>query len=156
MQKTNQFFEFLALCSIHMGGRIARIRGKEANRIVSPVLQQRLSIDLSRVEHLIKLKDRHQLNRIDSKVLEIRDFFPETLKRSRMTYTGRMMAREATHMKLINHQIAHISGGLRHLTPVKGILYHSGPVVTFQLLSPGTFSDYRSCIRIQQNLFPVK
>ena len=73
-----------------------------------------------------------------------------------MLHTRRRIFCKAANMKLIDHQIAHISGRLRHLTPVKGILYHSGPVVTFQLLSPGMFSDDCSCIRIQQNLFPVK
>ena len=156
MKCTDQFFQFQSFLIIFLRWCISRIGRKKTYRIITPVLQKLCSVYFPGIDCLVKGKDRHQFYCIDTQFFQIRNLFLQPREGSTMLHPGGGIFCKTANMKLIDYQIAHISGRLRHLTPVKGILYHSGSVVSFQLLSPGMFSDDCSCIRIQQNLFPIK
>ena len=73
-----------------------------------------------------------------------------------MLHSGRRIFRKSADMKFIDHQIAHISGGLRHLTPVKSIFDNPCSIVSCYFLAPGALSGHCPGIGIQENLLPVK
>ena len=69
MKRLDQLFQLRSLMVMLLCGRIIRVRRKEANRIVAPVIAKLLSVMFSDIHLFIKLKDRHQLHRIDSQFL---------------------------------------------------------------------------------------
>ena len=68
------------------------------------------------------------------------------------------MAGKAPHVKLIDHQVAHLPAGLRHVSPVEIVLHHPGPVCTARLLlfPPDALSGHGLGVGVQKNLIPVK
>ena len=59
-------------------------------------------------------------------------------------------------MKLVDHKITELLGGLRHIAPIENILYHPGPVAPASTLSPAALAGYHSCVRIQEHGFLIK
>ena len=84
MQRPDQLLEFRPLPVVLAGRRIAGIRRKKADRIVPPVIQQLLSVRFPGVHGFVKFKYRHQLHRVDAKLLQIGDLFLQPGKGSLM------------------------------------------------------------------------
>jgi len=156
METLDQLLQLRSLMVVLLRCRIAAVRSKEADCIVSPVIQKCVSVHLSGIHILIKFKNRHQLYGIDSQLLQIRNFFFQSGKGSLLTHTGRRVLRKSTHMELINHQLIQFFFRLRHGSPVEHIFYNSGMVMLLTLGSPDTLSCYCSCIGIQQNIVFVE
>ena len=72
MKRLDQPLEFHSFPVIFDTGRIACVRREEADRIVSPVIEQFIVIDEAGVPHLVELKDWHQFHCIDPQFLQIR------------------------------------------------------------------------------------
>ena len=158
IQFTNQIFQFIAfpielfICSI------TGIRCKKTHGIISPVIQKRPAVDFTPSHGLIKLKDRHQFYRSDSKFLQIRDFFFDSCKGSRMTDSRRGILRKTADMKFINDQILNGSDRIHVISPVKVIDHHPRPIfmILIRLFAPYALTGDRSCIRIQKRLRFIK
>ena len=84
VQIPDQLLQLGSLTVILGGRRIAAVRRKKAARIVAPIIQQALAVHLSCRHRLVKLKDRHQLHRIDPKLLQIRDLLTQSCKSTLM------------------------------------------------------------------------
>ena len=69
----DELFQFQTFPVILKGRTIACIRGEEAHRIVSPVIQKFILIDQAHIPHLVELKDRHQFHGIDPELFQIRN-----------------------------------------------------------------------------------
>ena len=134
-------------------GRIACIRCKEADSIVSPIIVQPLSINDTGIFHLVKFKNWHKLNRVDSKILQIWNLLPQSFKRTRCFHFRRCILGKASYMHLIDHKIFKWNIQIFCFLPVKVILYNSGMVnkicTAFRPLSPFSLSGNCSRIWIQ-------
>ena len=60
---------------------------EKADRVIAPIVIKVLSAFHTVAFHLIKLKNRHQLNRIDAQITQIRNFLAKSLIRSRCRNT---------------------------------------------------------------------
>ena len=74
MERFDQPLQFHSFPIILDTGRIACVRGEEADRIVAPVIEQFIIIDKAGVPHLVELEDRHQFHCIDPQFFQIRYF----------------------------------------------------------------------------------
>ena len=131
--------------------RIAGVRGKKADRIVAPVIQQPPPIHFSGVHGFVKFKNRHQLHRIDAELLQIGNLFLQPGERSLVCHAGRHVAGKAPHMQLVDDQVAQLPPGLRHTPPVKHIPHHPGMVMLFLMLSPDALARHRPGIGVQKD-----
>ena len=86
-------------------GRIAGVRGKETDSIVSPVIVELYAVHHLGVFHFIKLKNRHQLYGIDTQVLQIRYLLAKSLIGSPCGNAGGLVFREPPDVHFINDQI---------------------------------------------------
>ena len=66
------------------------------------------------------------------------------------------MIGETADVKFIDDKVAHFSFGLRHVAPVKCIIYNPGMVGPDLLLSPDTLAGNSFCVRIQENIIFVE
>ena len=149
MQFADQPFQLIALMIMLYRVRIAGVWRKITDRIISPVIEQLVSVMLSGRIHLIKFKDRHQLDRIDPKLFQIRDLFTDSLKGSFCHNSRRRINGKSTHMHLIDDQILQIVLKLFFIAPVKVIFYHPRliDVVGTEFFAP--VSLIRDCLRIR-------
>ena len=134
-------------------GRVACIRCKEADGIVSPIIVQSLPINDTGIFHLVKFKNWHEFDRVDSQILQIWNLLPQSFKRTRCFHFRRCILGKASYMHLIDHKIFKWNVQIFCFLPVKIILYNSGMVykirTAFRTLSPFSLSSNSSCIRIQ-------
>ena len=152
VELTDQLFQLSSLTVMLRLGSIAGVWRKEVDRIVSPVFQKPFAIYSTGIHILVELEDRHQLYGVDPQFLEIRDLFTKTGKGSRVHNTGRRILCKAADVKLIDDQVTDLTGGLRHVFPVKGITYHTGMIASDLLLAPFTLTGNGFGIRIKKNL----
>ncbi len=69
VERADQALKLVALMVVPVRGGIARVGREEADRVIAPVIQQALPVHLAAVAHLVKLEDRHQLDRVDPQFL---------------------------------------------------------------------------------------
>ena len=141
---------------------ITGIGRKKTDCIIAPVIIQALSVYHSGAFHLIKLKNRHQLDCIHSQILQIRDLLAQSLISA---FCPRCNTRwcifcKSPHMHLINNKILKRMLRRTDISPVK-VVFHNPCVINkirsaFRALSPVTLSRYCPRIRIKQNIFFLK
>ena len=68
VQRPDQLFQLGTFPVVFDFCSIAGVWGKKTDRIVSPVIDQGLSVYLPAVLHLIEFKNRHQLYGIDTQL----------------------------------------------------------------------------------------
>ena len=136
VQFADQFLQLIAVLGRFVAHRVAGVRREEADRIVSPVIEQRPAVHHALVSRLVEFKDRHQLHCVHPQVPEIRDLFHQSVERSRPFDAGGRMPREAADMKFIDDQILHRLAGKLRVAPVKAAFHDAGLVeaVFIQLL----------------------
>ena len=157
MQRANQTLELVALMIVFIGCGIAGIRRKEADRVIAPVVHQRFAVVLTHIAGLVKFEDRHQLNGVDTELLEVRNFFHYARKGAREPDAGGRMTGKAAHMHLINDQIGHRNMRLDTGAPVKIMANHTRTVRISALAgAPDALTGNRLGIRIKQQIFPVE
>ena len=156
MKITDQRPQLIPLVVVLLLRAIARIGGKIADSVISPVIDQFLSIKVPAVLHLVKLEDRHHLHCRDPEPLQIRNFLPESLKCTWRRHAGALSHSEAAHMELIDHQILH-RNRLVVIVPVIGcpddprtILRH------IVLLPPDPLPCHGLRIDVEQLMLPVE
>ena len=156
MEIADQRPQLVPLVVILLLRAIARIGGKIADSVISPVIDQFLSIKVPAVLHLVKLEDRHHLHCRDPEPLQIRNFLPESLKCAWRRHAGTLSHRETAHMELINHQILH-RNRLVIIIPVIG--GPDDPRTVFRhivLLPPDPLPCHGLRIDVEQLVPPVK
>ncbi len=124
----DQVLQLFALLVILRSARIAGIGGKEADRVIAPVVHHLGAVHHAAVLHLVKFKDRHQFHRVDPQLLQIGDLLPQPFKGARIVHAGGSMPRKAPHMELVDHQVLHGDRRRPVPSPVKVILHHPGLV----------------------------
>ena len=151
-------FQLVALPVILRAGGIAGVGGEKAHRTVPPIIIQLLAVHLPVVQHLVKLKNRHQLHRIDPQRLQIGQLFHQTGKRTRMDHSGGGVLGKATDMELIDDEVLHGNQGSADIAPVEVVLHHSGLVVLAvgRRFAPGALASHRLGVGVQQVLALVK
>ena len=86
MKFPDQVFKLCTLSVKFFLRAVACIRRKKTHRIVTPVVQKFLSIDIPGIPRLVKFKYRHQFHSIDAQILQIGNLFPDPVKGTRMFY----------------------------------------------------------------------
>ena len=128
VERFYEFFQFHPFPVVFDPGGVACIRGEETDRIVPPVIQKVVAVDVPHVPHLVKFKYGHQLDRVDPQLLQIGDlFFQPTEGSGVINLCGRRLG-ESAHMELVDHQVFHGDGLAAFQSPVKVVLYHAGAV----------------------------
>ena len=153
MKLPDEIFKLRPFPVILLTRRVSCVRCKKSNRVVAPVIQKRPAADFTFSHRLVEFKHRHQLNRSDAKRLQVGDFFPDTLKRSRKLHARGGMLCKTAHMHLINNQLLHRLFRLSGVTPVE-IVEHHPPMITLLpvgLFSPDALLRHRPRIRIQKH-----
>ena len=158
VQFADQFLQLIAVLGRFVAHRVAGVRREEADRIVSPVIEQRPAVHHALVSRLVEFKDRHQLHCVHPQVPEIRDLFHQSVERSRPFDAGGRMPREAADMKFIDDQILHRLAGKLRVAPVKAAFHDAGLVeaVLILLFSPDVLAGDRFGVDIEEHVFPVK
>ena len=158
MELFDHVFELQPFPVILQGGAVACVRSEEADRVVSPVIQQLILIDEAGVPHLVEFKDRHQLHSIDPQFFEVRDLF---FKRMEGPGTGCARGRifcEAPYMHFIDDEVFHgdLTGTLP--APVEIGTHDSCPVSVpgIVLMSPFALSCHCPGVRVQEKLGGVE
>ena len=140
--------------------RIAGVRGKKRHRIVAPIIVELLLIHHTGALHLIKLKNRHELYRIDSKIFQIRNLLAQSLKGSSALDPGGSILGKTAHMGLIDDKILKRMLQLLDVAPVKIVFYHAGlidkVVAALRPVPPFALSRNGSCIGVQNDVIRVK
>ena len=141
-------------------GRVAGVRRKKAHRIVPPVIVQLHAIHHAGALHLIELKNREKLDRVDAQILQVRNLLAQSLERAACRHPGRGIPGESSYMCLIYNQILRRNLRKRHFPPVKIILHHTGVIhktlATLRTLAPVPLPCHRLRKRIQQHIVLVK
>ena len=153
VQRLDQTFQLHSLTIIFNAGGVACIRGKEADRIIAPVVEKFIIIDQACITHLVKFKDRHQLHRIDPQPFQIRNLFFQPFKRARTGYAGGGRFGKSADMELIDYQIFHRDRLTSFQAPVKVVLYDPRTVAVMGIIlaSPLALSGDCAGIGIQQD-----
>ena len=152
----DQILQLGALLIVFVGGGVAGIGSEKTDRVVTPVVQQPVSVHHPGVHGFVKLKDGHQFHRVDAQILQVGNLLLQAGEGAFMNHAGGGMAGEAPHMKLIDDQVAQFPGGLGHISPVEDILHHAGMVAAFLFVPPDPLSGHGAGIGIQQDLLFVK
>ena len=131
---------------------VACIWCKKADCVVSPVIKQFPSINHTVIPHLIKFKNGHQLDCIDSKFFQIWDFFHNSVKCAGMRNTGRSIFCKTAYMYFVNDQIFHGDNRRFGNPPIKIVFHNPAPISKkcIRFLPPFTLSDDSFGIRIQK------
>ena len=101
LKRFYHMFELNALFVILALRCIARIWGKKAYCIISPVVEKSFAIYFSLVSRFIELKDRHQLNSCYTKSLQVIYLFFYSFKGSPEFNARGLIHRKASDMHLI-------------------------------------------------------
>src|SRR5699024_349462 len=96
----DQLLELRSLPVVFYRRSIAGIRRKKAYCIVAPVIQERSSVHFSFSRHFIKLKNRHQLHRVDAQFPEIRDLFLQSPESTSMGCARGRILGKSSYMQL--------------------------------------------------------
>ena len=75
VERLDQIFQFIAFMIMLHNRSITRIRCKERNRIVSPVIQDTFAVYIAHCLKLVELKNRHQFHGIYTKRQKVRNLF---------------------------------------------------------------------------------
>ncbi len=160
LQFIDQLLQLVPLVIVLHYGGIARVGGKEADRVVSPVVVELFPVHHPGVLHLIKLKDGHQLHRVDPQVLQIGNLLAQALIGPLGRHPGGLVLGEPSHMHLIDHQILQRRLQLLDLPPVKIILHHPGVIYeilsVLRTLSPVPLPGHGLRVGIQQYIVLVE
>ena len=158
MQAADEPFQLRSLPVIFDLRAVARVGRKEADRVVAPVIQQRLPVHFPHAAGLVKLKDRHELNGIDAQILKIGDLFHDAGKRAAVRHACAFMLSKAAHMKLIDDAVLQWRHLLTRHIPDKIIMDDPGLVkrIIRQLHAPLALSGDCPGIRIEQIPAAVK
>ena len=142
---------------LHRGG-VAGVGGKKAHRIIAPVVHQLPPVHRPLVGHLVKLKNGHQLHRIDAQLLQVGNFFPQAGEGPGAAHPGGGVAGEAPHVDLVDHQILKRPLRAQKIPPVKILPHHPGVIALPRALAapPHALSGHGPGIGIQQISGPVK
>ena len=108
-----------------------RLGRKKAKVAVTPIIVESLARYRrnSRVLELVKLVDRHELNAIDTKVLDVRNLVPKCGKGTGMFVLSRRMRGKSPNMHLVDDQIFHGDFQGFVVLPVKVIIENTGTVL---------------------------
>ena len=158
IQFPDQGFQLISLPVKLFFRGITGVWCKKAHRIIAPVIQKHPAIDFTPSHGFVKLKNGHQLHGCDSKILQIRNFFPDSRKGSRMRHARRSVSGKAPDMELINDQILNRPDRIHMVSPVKIIDHHSGPVFMILIgpFPPDALTRNRPRIRIQKRFGLIK
>ena len=132
-------------------GDIVGVGGKEAHRIIAPVVQELLAVHLPGVDGLVEFEDGHQLHRVDPQLLQIGNLLHQAREGARIGDAGGGMVGEAAHMELIDDQVAHGAGGLRRIAPVEAVLDDTGVVTAALAVAPDPLAGDEAGVRIQEH-----
>ena len=80
MKLTNQRLKLGALLVVLIGCRIAAVRCKEADSVVTPAFKKLFAVNSTGIHGFVKLKDRHELYCIDPEFFKVWNFFHQTGK----------------------------------------------------------------------------
>src|SRR4029453_17787877 len=106
MQVLDERFEFVDLHTKFAGSGITSFGSKEAHLAVAPIIQQLLPCFRvqAAVFELIELEDGHQLDAIDTKLLQVGDFLAKSGKGTWvLNPRGRMLCKPANVHLVDNH-----------------------------------------------------
>jgi hypothetical protein len=84
---------------------------------------------------LVEFKDGHEFDTIDSEVDEMRNFFAQTVKGSRMSHPGRRVAGETSDMQFINDQFGYRKVERPVVFPVE-VVFRNPPTVRKNVARP--------------------
>ena len=155
----DQCLEFGALAVELDRCRISRVGREIADRVVAPVVEQMLAVHHALVCQLVKLKYRHQLDRVDPQLFQIRYLLHQPGKGTRMLHPRGRMPGKAAHMQLIDHHVLKRDMDIAvEIAPVEHILHHAGVVgrILRRTLAPAALSGHRAGIGIEQEFGLVK
>ena len=156
VKRFNEFTKFSTLAVEFNGGCIACVWRKKADGIVSPVFQKTFSVYFADIHALIKFEDRHELNSVDSELLEIGNLFFQSCISAFVLDTGGGVACKAPYMQLIDDELTHFPRGLSGIAPVKYIFYDSRMVMLWLFNAPDILTGDSSCVWIEQDCIFIK
>ena len=152
VQFPDQGFELIVHTVIGLRTGIAGVGCEIAYGVISPVIQQPFPIYHTVVPAFVKLKDRHQLHRVDPQLFEISDLLPDPFECTGIFYLCRRMLRKTADMELIDDQILKIQMGLVIFPPVKRIVddftTECLPLIVRLPLSPDMLTGHQSGVRV--------
>src|SRR5205823_536832 len=134
----------------------------EAHLAVPPVIQQQLPRFrvCAAVFELIELKDGHQLQAIDTQLLEVGDFLANGGEGAWVLGARGRVAREAAHVRFVDDEVLdrYFQGTVG--APVEIIKDDAAPVLVYvvpvRLPSPDIATTYNFGVRIQENFGRIK
>ena len=154
VERFYEFFQLHPFPVVFDPGGVTCIRGEETDRIVPPVIQKVVAVDVPHVPHLVKFKYRHQLDRVDPQLLQIGDLFFQSAEGSGVIdLCGRRLG-ESAHMEFVDHQVFHGDRFASLQPPVEVVLYHAGAVAVLGIVcaAPAALAGHGPGIGIQQDL----
>ena len=80
MKFSNQSLKFGTFLIMLIGCSIAAVRCKEADSVVTPAFKKLFAVNSTGIHGFVKLKDRHELHRIDPEFFKVWDFFHQAGK----------------------------------------------------------------------------
>ena len=134
MQRADEMLELGSFIIFLFFGGITGIGRKEADRIVSPVIDQLIFIDQPCVAHLIKFKDWHQFYSIDPQFFQIGNFFLQSPECAGTFDAGRGILRKSSDMEFVNDQILHGNLCVTAVSPVKVVVCDTGAVAVRSMI----------------------
>ena len=156
----NQLLELgaLAVVLVTVNGFVAGIRRKKADSVVAPVIIELLALKGAVRAHFVKLKNRHQLNGVDSQLLEVGNLFADTGKGAAVLNAGALVHRKASDVKLINNQFLKRNRGRLKVAPVVVLKHHARLVDALILLrlAPAALTGDRLGVGVEDIFCLVK
>ena len=154
VEGADQMLELGTLMVEFRGGGVAGVGGKEADGVVAPVVEQLPAVHDALVRHLVKLKNGHQLHRVDPQLQQIGQLFQQALKGAGVLDTGGGMLGKAPDVGFINDHVPEGEMGVMKGPPVEDVLHHPGVIGEAGSLvaAPYALSRDRPGVGVQQVL----
>ena len=141
-----------------VNGFVAGVRRKKADGVITPVIVELLALKGAVRAHFVKLKNRHQLNGVDSQLLEVGNLFADTGKGAAVLNAGALVHRKASDVKLINNQFLKRNRGRLKVAPVVVLKHHARLVDALILLrlAPAALTGDRLGVGVEDIFCLVK
>ena len=118
LEVADELFQLGALAVMAVVGFIAGVGSEEADRVVAPVVIELFAVEVAVGAHFVEFEDRHQLNRVDAQLLEVRDLLADALEGTAVADARGEVLRKAAHMQLIDDQLLHRDARRLEVAPV--------------------------------------
>ena len=149
---TDHGLQLSSLAVVFQSRCIACVRREVAHCIVAPVIEKLLSVDHPFIRQFIELEYRHQLDCIDTELLQIRQLFHQSSKGAGMFDLRAFVHCKAADVHFIDDHILKRDMCIFKITPVEHILDHARMIgaVGCRADAPSALTSHSTRVRVKQ------